>query len=89
MAERKRIGLREVRALKPDSEVWDGTVTGFRARRQRSAAVAYILMYRTSAGRLRRFTIGRHGAPWTPDTAREEARRLLGVVSQGGDPAAE
>jgi hypothetical protein len=75
--ERRKIGLREVRALKLDSEIWDGAVTGFGARRQRGAAVAYVLMYRTRAGRLRRFTIGRHGAPWTPDTAREEARRLL------------
>ena len=38
---------------------------------------------------MRRFTIGRHGAPWTPDTAREEARRLLGEVAGKGDPAAD
>ena len=37
----------------------------------------YVLFYRTSEGRQRWFTIGRHGAPWTPETAREEARRLL------------
>jgi site-specific recombinase XerD len=29
-----------------------------------------------------------HGAPWTPDTARDEARRLLGEVVKGHDPAA-
>ena len=34
------------------------------------------------------FTIGRHGSPWTPDTAREEARRLLGDVARRQDPAA-
>jgi integrase len=44
-------------------------------------------MYRTREGRQRRFTIGRHGAPWTPDTAREEARRLLGEIVSGADPA--
>jgi Arm DNA-binding domain len=44
-------------------------------------------MYRTREGRQRRFTIGRHGA-WTPDTAREEARRLLGEIVRGADPAA-
>jgi integrase len=86
---RRKIGLREVRALEPGQEIWDAAVTGFGARRQRGAAVAYVLMYRTRAGRLRRYTIGRHGAPWTPETAREEARRLLGVVAQGGDPAGE
>ena len=88
MAERKRIGLREVRGLEENTEVWDTAVPGFGARRQRSDAVAYVLLYRTSDGRSRRFTIGRHGAPWTPDTAREEARRLLGLVATGEDPAA-
>lgn len=88
MGERKRIGLREVRALTEDEEVWDLTVPGFGARRQRSAAVAYVLLFRTAEGRSRRFTIGRHGAPWTPDTARDEARRLLGEVAKGNDPSA-
>jgi integrase len=88
MADRKRIGLREVRALGPGSEVWDSAVLGFGARRQVGEAVSYVLMYRTREGRQRRFTIGRHGAPWTPDTAREEARRLLGEIVRGGDPAA-
>lgn len=87
--ERTRIGLREVRALGPGEEVWDTGVAGFGARRQRSEAVAYILMFRTGDGRLRRFTIGRHGAPWTPDTARDRARELLVDVSKGIDPATE
>jgi integrase len=89
MAERKRIGLREVRALGPNQDVWDAAVPGFGARRQRSPAVAYVLMFRTAEGRTRRYTIGRHGAPWTPDTAREEARRLLGEAVTGADPAAD
>ena len=89
MAERKRIGLREVRALGPNQEVWDAAVPGFGARRQKSAAIAYVLVYRTPEGRTRRYTIGRHGAPWTPDTAREEARRLLGEKVKGADPAAD
>jgi integrase len=77
-----------VRALGPGAEVWDRAVPGFGARRQKGAAVSYVLMYRTREGRQRRFTIGRHGTPWTPDTAREEARRLLGEVVRGVDPAA-
>lgn len=83
-----KIGLREVRALEKGQEIWDATVPGFGARRQRSEAIAYILLYRTADGRLRRFTIGRHGAPWTPDMARDEALRLLGKVAAGEDPAA-
>jgi integrase len=37
--------------------------------------------------RQRFLTIGRHGAPWTPETARKEARRLLGEIAAGRDPA--
>ena len=91
MAERKGITLRAVRALGPNQEIWDagpGAVAGFGARRQRGEAVAYVLLYRTGEGRSRRYTIGRHGAPWTPDAARGEARRLLGEVAAGADPAA-
>src|SRR5260370_13747213 len=87
MVERKRIGLREVRALEPGQTVWDASVPAFGARRQRGKAVAYVLFYRTTAGRQRWLTIGRHGAPWTPETAREEARRLLGEVVRAAAPA--
>lgn len=88
-AERKRIGLREVRALSEGGEIWDAAVVGFGARRQRSEAIAYVVMYRTREGRLRRYTIGRHGSPWTPETARDEARRILGAVAEGNDPATD
>jgi integrase len=84
----KRIGLREVRALKPGETVWDGAVAGFGVRRQRSAVASYVLIYRTLEGRQRWQTIGRHGSPWTPETARAEAQRLLGKVKKGEDPAA-
>jgi integrase len=86
---RKRIGLREVRALPPGQTIWDAAVPGFGARRQRGTIVAYVLKYRTTEGRQRWHSIGRHGAPWTPDTAREEALRLLGRVVSGADPAAD
>ena len=84
----RKIGLREVRALRPDQTIWDSTVAGFGARRQRSEVVTYLLIYRTQEGRQRWHTIGRHGSPWTPDTARAEAQRLLGLVVGGADPAA-
>src|SRR6516225_7741390 len=85
----KRIGLREIRALAPAEKVWDAAVPGFGARRQNGKAVAYVLKYRTAEGRQRWLTIGRHGAPWTPETARQESRRILGEVAKGADPAAE
>ncbi len=87
--DRKRIGLREVRALGSGGEVWDGAVSGFGARRQKGESVSYVLMYRTREGRKRRVTIGRHGSPWTPEMARHEAQRILGEVVKGADPAAE
>jgi integrase len=84
----ERIGLRHVRALKPGQTLWDPSLPGFGIRRQRSEVVSYVLFYRNIEGRQRWFTIGRHGAPWTPETAREQAKRLLGEVAQNGDPAA-
>ena len=48
--------------------------------------MAYVLHYRTEEGRQRWYTIGRHGSPWTPETARAEAQRLLGEVRRGLDP---
>jgi integrase len=85
------ITLRTVGAIPPNATIWDagkGAVTGFGARRQKGDAVAYVVKYRTVDGRQRWATIGRHGAPWTPDLARAEARRLLGEAAKGGDPAA-
>lgn len=85
------IGLRDIAALPADSVVWDagrGAVAGFGARRQKGAAVSYIIKYRAAGGKQRWHTIGRHGAPWTPDMARAEAKRILGEVVQGLDPAA-
>ncbi len=89
MSRQGRIGLREVRALQPGETVWDAAVPGFAARRQEGSAVAYVLKYRTNAGRQRWYTIGRHGAPWTPDLARAKAQELLGEVAKGHDPAAD
>jgi integrase len=89
MTKRKKIGLREVRNLPPGAIVWDESVPGFGARRQKGDAVAYVLFYRTKEGRQRWQTIGRHGAPWTPETARDEARRILGDVTKGKDPSAD
>jgi hypothetical protein len=36
MAVRQRIGLRQVRALKPGETIWDASLTGFGARRQQA-----------------------------------------------------
>lgn len=81
----KRITLRVVEALEPGMLAWDSDVRGFGVRCQREAKV-YVLKVRVG-GKQRWFTIGRHGAPWTPETARREARRKLGEIAGGNDPA--
>jgi hypothetical protein len=67
--------------------LWDDKVVGFGARRQ-TKGVFYYLRYRRNGSQIMH-SIGRHGSPWTPDTARIEAKRLLGVVAGGDDPFAQ
>jgi integrase len=89
MTKRKRIGLRTIATLGLEQTIWDADVSGFGARRQKSSSVSYVVFYRTAEGRQRFQTIGRHGSPWTPEAARKEARRILGNVAGGKDPAAD
>jgi integrase len=89
-----RLTQRTIRALTPGSIVWDHTIPGFGARRLESGVITYHLKYRTAEGRQRWYTIGRHGAPWTADSARAAALRLLGEITGAStsgvksDPAA-
>ena len=85
---RVRITARLVEALRPGEVAWDAAVAGLGVRRQ-AGPVSYVLRYRTQHGRQRTYTIGRHGSPWTPETAQAEAVRLLAQVVQGGDPSAD
>ena len=78
------ITIKTVAGLQPGEAIWDTTVKGFGCRRQRQRAT-YILKLR-DAGRQQLLTIGTAGAPWTPETARREAKRLLGLVAAGSDP---
>jgi integrase len=81
-----RIGLQAVRALTPGAITWDTEVKGFGVRLQADTP-AYFIKTRVK-GRQRWMTIGRHGSPWTPDTARKEALRLLVEASAGRDASA-
>lgn len=79
------ITKRDVDALETGSILWDqgkGCVTGFGVRRQKLFKV-FILKYRAD-GKSNWRVIGQYGSPWTVDSARNEARRLLGVVAGGG-----
>lgn len=66
--------------------IWDTDVRGFGARCRGLGGKYYFLKYRLPNGRQRWATIGRHGSPWTVETARKEARRLLGQIVDGEDP---
>ena len=80
-----RLTKRTVDTLAVGATVWDSDVKGFGVRRQRDRRV-YVLKTRIN-GRQRWITIGDHGAPWTPDSARKEAQRLWGAIRDGSDVA--
>jgi hypothetical protein len=97
-AEREKLTEREhltdaiVRAktppIKGNKIHYDATMSGFGCRVTAAGARAFILNYRTKAGRERRITIG--GFPnWTTAAARQEARRLRQEIDRGGDPLAD
>ncbi|WP_374471553.1 tyrosine-type recombinase/integrase [Phenylobacterium sp.] len=88
---RARLTRRLVEALQPaakDRFVWDSEVTGFGVKVAASGLRTYVLQYRFG-GRARRFSIGAHGSPWTVETARDQARVLLGRIAGGCDPQEE
>jgi integrase len=67
----------------------DTEVKGFLLSVTKTGNKSYVVEYRTGNGRgapKRRYTIGRHGSPWTPEQARIEAKRLLSLVAAGSDP---
>ena len=80
---RTRITKRVVDGLAPGTIVWDSEIRGFGVRCQRKAK-KFVLKTRVN-GRQRWFTIGEHGSPWTPDTARKEALSLLADIHKGAD----
>ena len=94
---RDKITKRAVDALRPkangsEAMIWDTEVKGFGVRAQRGGSKSYLVHYRAGTGRgapLRKVTIGKHGSPWTPEKARSEAKRLLGMVEGGADPAGD
>src|SRR4029077_7097936 len=72
---------------KADYFLWDDDLRGFGLRVFATGKRSYIVQYRAK-GRTRRFTIGPHGV-WTPETARKQARILLGRIAHGDNPAEE
>jgi integrase len=80
-----------VEQLQPGDWLWDAdhreVVKGFGARRQ-TDGIFYYLRFRLN-GRQHIKSLGRHGSPFTPDTARTKAKEKLGKAASGSDPFAE
>jgi integrase len=88
-----RISKRTVDALRPtskDAYLWDDELPGFGLKVTPAGRKVYLVQYRLGGrkGRTRRVTIGQHGE-LTPTSARMEAKRLLGQVAIGRDPAGD
>ncbi|MDQ2879456.1 MAG: site-specific integrase [Pseudomonadota bacterium] len=80
----KRV-VTDLKATGVDRFVWDNELIGFGVRVSPKGLITYIYQYFLE-GRTRRFKIGIHGVPWTPETARQEATRLAGLAVSGDDP---
>lgn len=85
-----KLTKRSVERLEADTAdyfVWDAELAGFGVRVMPSGRKTYLVQYR-AGGRSRRRSIGQHGA-LTAEQARVEAKRLLGDVARGLNPAEE
>jgi integrase len=71
-----------------DTYIWDDDLKGFGLKTTPKGKKVYLVQYRIGGrkGRTRRITIGAHGTV-TAEQARWEAKRLLGEVASGRDPA--
>lgn len=87
-----KLTKRFVDSLKQDSEkellYWDSELKGFGLRVFSTGRKTYFIQYRNDQARTRRKKIGVHSSI-TAEQAREEAKRLLGLVAGGEDPSDE
>jgi integrase len=86
-----RLTKQAVDAVRPASRdvfLWDEDLRGFGLRTTANGSKSYVFQFRMGGRESpsRRYTIGRHGSPWTPQTARKEAERVAILVRQGIDP---
>ena len=87
MTKKLRISKRTVDRLKGDGRdrfYWDERVPGFGVRVRESGRKSYVVQFRVSGGRIRRVTLGQHGA-LSPKDARRRAVELLSSARLGLD----
>jgi integrase len=86
-----KLTKRTIDTLTPDATervLWDDELRGFGVRVKPTGRKSFLIQYRNRQGRSRRLTVGSYGR-LTPEEARREAKRLLGDVDRGHDPAEE
>ena len=91
--ERQRLTKRIVDAAKPGANrytIWDAVVPGFGLRITSTGTKTFTLRYRARGRRAQKryLSIGRYGV-LTVEEARDHARKVLGAVASGEDPARE
>ncbi len=69
-----------------DAFIWDTALKGFGLKVTPKGRKVYLVQYRLPGSATRRFTLGAHGSPWTPEAARSKALEVLGLVAGGVDP---
>jgi integrase len=87
-----KLTIRSVATIKPlagrDRYEWDDELAGFGVRVKPSGVGSYIIQYRNKHGISRRLTIGKISV-LAPEEARTKARKELGKVADGHDPAGD
>jgi integrase len=83
-----KITIKSVRDLPDDRDAvyFDSELKGFGVRVKAKGKASYILQYRNKDAVSRRYTIGQIGG-LTPDEARKSAKKLIGQITDGADPA--
>jgi hypothetical protein len=78
----RRAPTREIR-------LWDTDPRGFGVRIKATGVATFFVQYtRPASGRKTRYTLGQYGR-LTLEEARKQARKVLGSVAKGEDPAGE
>lgn len=86
-----KLTRRSIASLRPEAAdvlYWDAALPGFGVRVSRGGAISYVVQYRPVDGRSRRLTLGGHDRI-SLEQARSQAKRILGEVAGGLDPAGE
>lgn len=82
-ADRKPLTIRSIEAMKVGDTLWDGLVPGLVVRYRTANGRKHFGLQVRVANRQRFMTIGPLGSPWSVDTARSEAKRMLGRIEAG------